>query len=97
MPCRHSAGSKGCHRFVLIYGTLPVVLAEDADVCPDGSVLGGIDTCVNYTNEYDGGPCHGGTMRYPCACVEGYTPYATRFYIWSLGCSCPASGTPKLL
>lgn len=69
--------------FVLIYGTLPVVLAEDADVCPDGSVLGGIDTCVNYTNAYDGGPCHGGTMRYPCACVEGYTPYATKFYIWS--------------
>eukprot|EP00435_Cladocopium_sp_Y103_P074891 s78_g52.t1 len=74
--------------FVLVYGTLPVVLAEDADVCPDGSVLGGIDTCVNFTDKYDGGPCHGGTMRYPCACVEGYTPYATKFYLWSLGCKC---------
>ena len=80
-------GQQGVTGSYWIYGNLPVVLAEDADVCPDGSVLGGIDTCVNYTDDYDGGRCHGGTMRYPCACVEGCTPYATRFYIWSLGCS----------
>eukprot|EP00438_Fugacium_kawagutii_P002603 Skav201654 [mRNA] locus=scaffold641:38182:39580:+ [translate_table: standard] len=70
--------------FVLIYGNLPVVLSNDADVCPDGSTLGGIELCVNYTDEwiYHGAtPCYGGTMRRPCACQAGYTPYATKFYI----------------
>ena len=75
-------------RLVLIYGNIPVVLADDENVCPDGSSLGAIETCVNFTDNWirhGATQCYGGTMRYPCSCVEGYTPYATKFYLWSLG------------
>lgn len=27
-------------------------------------------------------------MEFPCSCVDGYTPYATRYYLWNLTCTC---------
>ena len=74
-------------RFAILYANWAIVLSEDADVCPDGSILGDVDTCVNYTGRYSspGSPrCYGGTMEFPCACVDGYTPYATKYYLWKL-------------
>lgn len=68
--------------FVHLYGNLPVVFSDDAHVCPEGSILGGIETCINHTEKGDS-PCYGGSHRYPCSCVEGFTPYTTQFYMWA--------------
>ena len=65
----------------------PQVLSDDAHVCPDGSTLGAIETCINYTS-IEGGPsaygaCFAGNIKFPCGCVDGFTPYTTKFYLWS--------------
>eukprot|EP00439_Symbiodinium_sp_Y106_P032526 s848_g3.t3 len=58
------------------YVNLPVISIEDAEVCPSGSELGGVDTCNATRRE---GPCFGGTLKVPCRCAEGYQPYIHRF------------------
>eukprot|EP00913_Durusdinium_trenchii_P024421 g22924.t1 len=73
--------------FSFLYANWPVVLSDDAHVCPDGSTLGAIETCINYTS-IEGGPsaygaCFAGNIKFPCGCVDGFTPYTTKFYLWS--------------
>ncbi|CAE7229221.1 unnamed protein product [Symbiodinium necroappetens] len=65
---------------VFLYADIFVVVSSDADVCPNGAELGGIETCN--TSRWEG-PCYAGTILEPCVCVKGFQPRITKMLFWS--------------